>query len=277
MTLAYEKQFVTGPGRDKAATAEHVYQLMEDSDRPVWSASSLAESLDISRPTATDRLKELYQKEWVETLDVGNTTAYYTTELNPVEKDKQSLTREFEDKFVGLPTKPWTAVHPNDGPAEAGDKVQIRVEGTPGHWSQVMTHAWPNRREELIYEETSNNETQALISGELYAKPTVPIEHENYPADYDLELNIGAEYKEVDDRQILIAAGVENYLIKPCNDAVFLKNVSVDWMSPRGHGQELDTVEITEEMLEDVEEWKQENINEADSTDHLGGDDEDEQ
>jgi hypothetical protein len=58
---------------------------------------------------------------------------------------------------------------------------------------------------------------------------------------------------------------------------VFLKNVSVDWMSPKGHGQELDTVEITEEMLEEVEERRQEMTNEADSADRLGGDDEDEQ
>ncbi|MFB6201059.1 MAG: winged helix-turn-helix domain-containing protein, partial [Halorhabdus sp.] len=244
MTMASENQYMTGPGRDKAATAEQVHQLMEDSDRPVWSASSLAEYLDISRPTATDRLKELHQKEWVKAIDVGNTTAYYipdTDELDLVEKHKQSLTREFEDKFVGLQTAPWTAVHPNDGPAEAGDKIQIRVEGTPGNWRQVMTNTWDNRRAELIYEETTADETQALISGELYAKPTTPIEHTDYPDDYDLEQNIGAEVMETEKGSALLATGVKSYLIRPRNDAVFLKDVSVDWMSPKGHGQELET------------------------------------
>jgi hypothetical protein len=280
MTMAHKSEYMPSAGRDKAVTAEQIFEMMKDSDRPAWSAKDIGDFYDVTKPTAKDRLKELEEHGWVESVQVSNVTAYYVPEsddLNLVERHKQSLVHEFTDKFVGLSTAPWTAVHPNDGPAEAGDKVQIRVEGEPGNWGQFTTHAWPNRREELIYEETSNNETQALISGELYAKPTTPIEHTYYPDDYDLELNIGAEYKEVDDRQILIAAGVKNHLIKPCNDAVFLKNVSVDWMSPMGHGQELDTVEITEEMLEDVEEWRQENIDEEDSADRLGGDDEDEQ
>jgi hypothetical protein len=116
-----------------------------------------------------------------------------------------------------------------------------------------MTHTWDRHREELIYEETSNDETQALISGELYARPTTPIEHTNYPDDYDLELNIGAEFKGEPPKQALIATGVKNYLIRPCNDAVFLKNISVDWISPEGHGQELQTFEITDEMIDSEE------------------------
>jgi hypothetical protein len=275
MTMAYESDYMPSAGRDKAVTAEQIFEMMKGSDRPAWSAKDVGDYYDVSTPTAKDRLKELDEHGWVETVQVSNVTGYFVPEsdnLDLVERHKQSLVHEFTDKFVGLPTAPWTAVHPNDGPAEAGDKVQIRVEGTPDHWRQLMTHAWPNRREKLIYEETTSGETQALISGELYAKPTVPIEHENYPPDYDLELNIGAEYKEVDDRQILIAAGVKNYLVKPCDDAVFLKNVSVDWMSPKGHGQELETVNISdqsfEEMVEEVEEWREENIEERNEYKH---------
>lgn len=275
-------------GPEKAATPQEILGHMEVSDRPVWTASSLAEELDVSRPTIQDRLEEVEEDPRVRTMQVGNTKAYYVSEEGPrpiEEQHRDSIIDEFTDKFVGLSTEPWTAVHPNDGPAEAGDKVQIRVEGVPGRWRQQMTHTWDSRREELIYEETSDDETQALISGELYAKPTTPIEHTDYPDDYDLELNIGGEYQEVEGRSqpILIAAGVKNYLIKPCNDAVFLKNVSVDWMSPKEHGQELETVDFSdhsfEEMLEDVEEWRQENLDDTDDFPHdrLGGEDGDEQ
>lgn len=285
--MAPETDTVTRPGPNQKITDEQFVAVLKSGTRPVWTASNLADHFDITRQTAYERLEELEESiKDIVSIKVGNSTAYYIPGVSsgrpvPVddlaEQHKQSLIQEFTDKFVGLPTAPWTAVHPNDGPAEAGDKVQLRVEGVPGRWGHSMTHTWENRREELIYEETAEDETQALVSGELYAKPTVPIEHENYPDDYDLELNIGAEYKEVDDRQILIAAGVKNYLIKPCDDAVFLKNVSVDWMSPKGHGQEIETVEITTEMLEDVEAWREEHIDEVDPADRLGGDDENEQ
>jgi hypothetical protein len=232
---------------------------MENYDRPVWTASSIADELNVSRPPVQDRLKNVEQDPRVKTIQVGNTKAYYLSDEDPrpiEEQHRDSIIEEFTDKFVGLPTAPWTAVHPNDGPAEAGDKVQIRVEGVPGRWRQQMTHTWDSRREELIYEETSDDETQALISGKMYARPT-PIEHTDYPDDYDLELNIGAEIVENDGSSALIAAGVKNYLIRPCNDAVFLKDVSVDWMSPKGHGQELETYSLlpdrgfVEQMLDE--------------------------
>lgn len=256
-------------GPDKKATVEQILQLMENYDWPVWTASSIADELNVSRPPVQDRLKDVEEDPRVKTMQVGNTKAYYLSDEDPrpiEEQHKDSIIEEFTDKFVGLQTAPWTAVHPNDGPAEAGDKVQIRVEGVPGRWGQLTTHTWETRRQELIYEETSADETQALITGELYAKPTVPIEHTGYPDDYDLELNIGGEYKEVEGRSrpILIVPGVKNYLVKPCDDAVFLKNVSVDWMSPKGHGQELETVDLSDqsfdEVLEDVEEWREGNI-----------------
>lgn len=280
MTMAHKSEYMPSAGRDKAVTAEQIFEMMEGADRPAWSAKDVGDFYDVSTPTAKDRLEELDEHGWVETVQVSNVTAYFVPEsdnLGLVERHKQSLVYEFTDKFVGLPSAPWTAVHPNDGPAEAGDKIQIQVEGTPDHWRQFLTHAWPNRREKLIYEETTSDETQALISGELYARPTTPIEHTDYPDDYELELNIGGEYKEVDGRRILIAAGVKNHLIKPCDDAVFLKNVSVDWMSPKGHGQEMgtgETVELTMDMLEDVEEWREENLDDPDDfpDDHLGGD-----
>jgi hypothetical protein len=247
-------------GPEKEATPQEILGHMKSYDRPVWTASSLADELGVSRPTIGDRLEEVEEDPCVRTMQVGNTKAYYVSEEDPrplEEQHKDSIIGEFTDKFVGLPTAPWTAVHPNDGPAEAGDKVQIRVEGVPGRWRQQMIYTWDRRREELIYEETTSGETQALIKGELYAKPTTPIEHTDYPDDYDLELNIGGEYQEVEGRSrpILLVAGVKNYLVNPCDNAVFLKNVSVDWMSPKRHGreQEVGTYEVTKEMIERAE------------------------
>jgi len=266
MPLAHDNSDMTSPGRDKSVTADRVFRQIHESQRPVSTAPQLAEDLDVARPTIKKRLEEIDDPR-LETIDIGGAEAYYVTDLQnlPVEEHhKRSIVEKFTDKFVGLPTAPWTAVHPNDGPAEAGDKIQIRVGGIPGRWREMGTHSWERRREKLIYEETTLNETQALISGELYAKPTVPIEHVHYLDDYDLELNIGARYEEVESdgrkRQILIATGVKNYLIYPCDDAVFLQNVSVDWMSPKGHGQELEThtfstAEMEELLDEDEDDW----------------------
>jgi len=93
-------------------------------------------------------------------------------------------------------------------------------------------------------------ETQALISGELYSKPTVPIEHSGYPDDYDLEGKTGADTRRVGDhsREVLVATGFKNYLLKPCNDAVFLKDVTVDWISPKGEPADLEEEFSTEDL-----------------------------
>lgn len=250
--MAAKNESMTGRGPDQAATAEEVLQIIEGTERPVWSASTLAEYIDVSRPTATSRLKELKEEhEAVQTVKVGNTTVYFTSDsdnLTIAEEHERSLLKWLEDRFVGLETAPWTAINPADGPAEAGDKIQLQVHGSPGNWGVFWKRHWENKREQLDHEETSDDETQALVSGELYAKPTTPIEHIEYPADYDLELNIGARTKETENGTITIATGVKNHLIRPCNDAVFLTDVSVDWLSPKGEGQELevygfDTVE----------------------------------
>lgn len=228
---------MTKPGPEKAATTEQVYDLMEESSRPVWTAKDVADHFNVSRPTSTDRLKELEGGGWLETIEVGNATAYFIPgeeSLSLEERHEQSIIREFRDKFVGLLAAPWTAVHPRDGALKAGDKVQFFVEGAPGRWRRVATNSWENRRDELDEGETLADETQALISGELYGKPTTPIEHRDYPDDYDLEQEIGVEV--IEKGSSLLASGPKNYLIRPHNDAVFLENVTVDWMSPKEDG-----------------------------------------
>jgi hypothetical protein len=47
---------------------------------------------------------------------------------------------------------------------------------------------------------------------------------------------------------VLVATGFKNYLLKPCNDAVFLKNVRVDWISPKGEPADLEEELSTEDL-----------------------------
>jgi len=119
--------------------------------------------------------------------------------------------------------------------------------------------------------------TQALISGELYEKPTVPIEHTDYPDDYDLELNIGVKDIEKDGTTAFVVAGMKNYLVRPCNDAVFLKDVSVDWISPKGDGQEIESWsfdasgdEVESEIIEEATERAKEFVDEYEGGEEPG-------
>lgn len=252
----------------QSVTDEEIMSLLKSGLRPVWTNSSLAEELNITRQTANRRLKQLEKdSEEVISIQVGRTSAYYVPGVENLqpgdtieERHKNNLIHEFTDRFVGLATKPWTAVNPNDGPATGGDKIQIQVDGTPARWNTVLTRTWEDRRDELLPEELAEDETQALVSGELYERATTPIEHENYPPDYDIELNIGIKELFTENGTALAAVGPKNYLIRPCNDAVFLKDVSVDFISPKGEGKEIPHTEITRELLEEVEEWRQEQI-----------------
>lgn len=235
-------------GRNVELTGDRVLEIMRNADRPVWTASKLAERAGVARSTATKRLKNLAEAEEVETIQVGNATAYYIVGIKtqPVgageEPIKRDIRRSFEDEFVGDFSSP-SQVSTFDGVATAGDKIQILVEGSPGEWE---------RRKELSNNRTDQEEVQALISGELYEKATVPIEHADYPPDWDLELNIGPHIEETKKGSALIATGVKNHLIRPCDNALFLENVEVDWICPVGEGQEL--IDIGEPLAHTDEE-----------------------
>lgn len=141
------------------------------------------------------------------------------------------------DRFVGLHTAPWTAIHPNDGAATGGDRVQLTIRGEPGQWSIFRTRKYENRRDELDDGELLARDTQALVTGELCERPTVPIKHLEWPDDYDLELNLGTRFKTVTndeghERDILVASGVKNYELQACDDAVFFTPDTIDWLSP---------------------------------------------
>lgn len=250
--MASNIESVAAPGRNRKVTDERILEILRSRDRPGWTAKALADYVDVSRQTAYNRLEKLTEKnDDVATMKAGRTTVYYsdvaTTGSNqdpdaPLEeRHKQSLIVEFEDRFVGLQAAPWTAIHPEDGSAEEGDKIQLHVEGQPGDWRVLEKHRWENSRENFIYEETSEDVTQALISGELYSKPTVPIEHAKYPDDYDIESEIGVEPIKSENQSAFLAFGPKNYLVRPCNDAVFLKGVHVDAISLKNHRSNVDT------------------------------------
>lgn len=256
----------------QSVTDEQLFDTLASGDRPVWTSTAIAERHGITRQTANTRLSELESEyDEVVSIDVGRAAAYYvphTETLPPGETLKErhelSIIRHYEDKFVGLPSEPWTAVHPDDGPATGGDKVQLQVEGTPSDWNHTIVRTWDNRRRGgLQFDETAETDTQALISGTLYEKPTAPIKHVEIPDDYDLEGNTGAKYKEFEghSRRVLIATGAKNWLLRPSNDAVFLTDVSVDWISIRGEVSDLrggdsdapgisDDIDLAEEIEE---------------------------
>lgn len=231
--------------KDKADTREKVFEVVSRAT-PGTSAPDVADEIGVTDPTARSHLKGLVEDGEVDAAEFGNTTVYFTeTEIlpgpdevdetigfAPDEREMAADTRlgwqlrgvvnEFTDRFVGLDREPWTAIHPNDGPATAGDRIQIHVEGLPENWGVVLEQVPEEEAREYLTEpEVVRGEVSVLLSGTLYAKPTTPIEHHSIPEDYDLE-----------GRQNL-----SPWLFEPCNEAVFLEDVEVDWISPIGYPQ----------------------------------------
>jgi len=263
----------------RSVTDEEIVGLIKSGRRPVWTSSSVAEEFDITRQTAHARLKQLEDESTeVMSMNVGQATAYYVTGIevlpgdNIKEQHRHSIIQSYSDRFVGLESEPWTAIHPNDGPAEGGDKIQLFVEGVPGEWNHKNQYLWENRREELQDAEISNRRTQALVSGKLYEKPTTLIEHIDYSPygpDWDLEKHIGINKIETEMGTALLATGVKRHWIQPWNDAVFLTDVEVDWISPQGEGQELPVWgfdasgdEVENELIEEAKETAVEDLEE---------------
>lgn len=266
-----QKPNTMGKGRPPAVTGEEIEKHLETASKPLWTAQGLADEFDVAVATIRRRIEDLLDRGRIEEFEFPSLNAYYVPgrelgkDLDTETAHRRDLVDHFTDKWVGLRSAPWTAIHPRDGPAEAGDKIQISVVGEPGQWSEFTRRHWSERFESLEEEEKAAFETQALVSGTLYAKPTTPIEHIDYPDDYELEDKIGARWvdREGDKPQLLVAGGPKDYLIDPCDDAVFLEDVSVDEISPVGEGYEQEVVNEDvdlEEQLEQVEEWREENI-----------------
>lgn len=215
---------------------------------PAASASEIAEEVGLSKVAVRKHLTELKERPNVQSREIGQVPVYWTeTEIDlTFEQDEPNVEIGFvvgedevgdkvqsqidnvaewaEDKFVGLQTAPETAIHPNDGPTEPGDEIQLHVTGIPGHWNDFGSRSRAeNGRDQLAYEECSSSEADVLLTGTVYSKPTVPIEHTPYPDDYDLEER----------------AQLSPWLFEPVNDAAFLKDVSVDWISPLEYPREV--------------------------------------
>lgn len=222
------------PGPPSKLTVEEAVGILRDADRPVWSAKQLAERADVSRPTAGDRLQEAVDRGKIATIKIGNGTGYYLPgkEMKRFEEGDsavgEGLRAFWTDRFVGDQREPSTVQTMERETLTAGDRVKFLVMGWPGDWGMVQAVAvdesvWP-------IDPPPPEGYTGTITGELYAKPTVPIEHIQYPDDYDLELNVGGEYTELQgrDHTVLMAGGVRNYWIRPCNDALFLSDVQVE-------------------------------------------------
>lgn len=236
-------------GRNPGIRESDIYEIMKTRNRPVWTAKDIGDVGGVSRVTASKRLKEMADDGNLETIEIGNATVYYLAgiEMKPTGDNdliKQSLRQEFENKFIGLVSEPWETGA--DKPVEPGDRVQIQVDGEPGRWSTLFTRHYDNRRKELHYEETIESDTQALISGEVYEKPTTPIEHTDYPDDYDLEQKIGAEIVGDPPHQGILATGFKNYLIRPANAAKFIRDIEIEWVSPGDDDAEREPVALVE-------------------------------
>lgn len=264
----------------RSVTDEEIVDLLKSDRRPVWTNSTIADELDITRQTANYRLKELEEKsDEIISIDVGQATAYYVPGIKPLpvtgntkEYHRQSIIRWATDLFVGDRGEPWQ-IRTGEENLTAGDTVQIVVVGTPGNWEKSTIFSplpGDQAREEPPSGAISEIRTQALVSGELYGKPTVPIEHVDYPDDWDLKGQLGTEYVGDPPNQPLLAGGPKRHLLRAANNAVHLKNPSVDWISVQGESPDdsLPTIESEEvltheEMEEAVEEWRSENLDES--------------
>jgi hypothetical protein len=246
---------------------------METADRALWTASVLSDEFDVSANTARGKVRDLVSRGKVRAEDLGKYTAYYlpqSLEHDTVDTETRhthDLVDHFTDRFVGLETAPWTAIHPSDGATKPGDRIQLRVVGRPGEWSVFGRAHWSGRKEALEEGNKADFETQALISGTLVARPTVPIEHLDYADDYELEQKTGVRWVKRDDGTpaSLVADGPQNYLLDPCDDAAFLTDVSVTDISPEGEGYDAEIVgegDSPDGVSEAVEQWREENLTE---------------
>lgn len=268
-----QKPNTMGKGRPPAVTGEEIAKHLETASKPLWAAQGLADEFDVAVQTIRRRLDELLERGRIEEFEFPSLKAYYVPgrelgkELDTETSHRKDLVDHFSEKFAGIETAPWTALHPNDGMAVAGDKLQLEVVGKPGDWSVLKRREWEDRREALEEGDKADFETQALVSAELYASPTTPIEHVSYSPDIELEEKIGARWIKNEDGTpgTLVASGPRNYLIDPCDDAVFFGEVSVDDISPKGEGYDADVREGDEEVdlgetIEKVQQWREENI-----------------
>lgn len=245
--MAPDTQSMTGRGRREKVTDSQIIELLRNDDRPGWSATALAENFDVTRQTAHTRLKDLVEEvEDIRKMEVGTALLYYSTfdtggyapsPENPAEeRNKQKLVHYLDGQFVGSLDAPWTPTPFQTDPAKAGDHIQFLIEMHSDSVEIRESYTEENRLNELPNRKKVEDSVQALAFGELYEKPTTPIEHMSYADDYDLEA----------------LAEREPQLFSPCNGAVFLTGVRIDDLSPEGEGPERPGLNLMEDAANEA-------------------------
>jgi len=126
-----------GRGRDKKLTKEDVLAILNSNDRPVWTASQIAERTDVSKTTVKNRLQEMSEIEGVNSVKVGNAVAYYATErwkgedveISTGERISTAATDYWEGRFLGDIRDMSVVRSYDDKELSRGDKIQLLVAG----------------------------------------------------------------------------------------------------------------------------------------------------
>ncbi|MDY6776372.1 MAG: HTH domain-containing protein [Halobacteria archaeon] len=253
-------------GRDRELTKEEVLTLMKSGSRPVWTASQIAEHTGVSKTTAKNRLKELSKGEKIDSVKVSNATAYYVVgietepnqELSDEERARRLVKEYWEGRLVGG-VKDMSCVYTHDGEKlTSGDKAYLVVYGGDfkmTHRLNVISYEEEDldkvppegeftdrqiKRNDLFGDISSaevgigdyKNASHALLTAELGSKFAVPLVEEKLGRFFSGILDFPKETKwkfkdEEKNVSYLTVAGTGAYLLRPWEDAVFLKNVEV--------------------------------------------------
>ncbi|WP_420841101.1 DUF7342 family protein [Halorutilus salinus] len=249
-------------GRDRELTKEDVLDILRSGTRPVYTAAQVAERTDVSKTTAKNRLQELAETDMVDSIKVSNATAYYVVGIKTVpnveskeEHVRNSVKNYWEGRFVGGVKDMSVVPTHDDEDVSAGDTVQLVVTGGGPSMKTVVglssgdeydeipsagTFSREQREENeyggevatVEFDTESFDSTTALLSAELgerFAVPIVEKELGNFdtPAPGLEDSNTEWKFEVVDDVPRLHVAGVGAYLLRPCENAVYIKNVDV--------------------------------------------------
>jgi len=280
--------------------------MLASGTRPVWTAAQIAEQTEVSKTTAKNRLKELVETDEVDSVKVSNATAYYVVgtetqpnrELTENERTRELIKDYWEGRLVGGLKDP-SVVRTHDGEElTSGDMIQMVVTGTsPGMKTVVGVFSAEDgfdevpsdgafseeqqKKNEYAGEETTAelgmddfNSRKALISAELGGRFAVPLA-ERELGNFDThapnleDSNTEWKFETEDGVQRLLVAGVGAYLLRPCENAVHLKNVEVVDLTDGDDGgdDEASIVDDTEMEIDVSDETRSEAVNFEDTVD----------
>jgi DNA-binding Lrp family transcriptional regulator len=290
---------------NRKLTKDGALDILSSGKRPVWTVIQFAEEADVSRTTAKRRLRELEDTEHVDTIKVSNATAYYAVgvetqpnlDLSEKEEVRRAVQSYWNDRYVGEMTEPSVIETSKGEKLTAGDKAQFVVSGSdPRMSNRQAVLSYDDRIEELpsdrseLEKKTNTDEEHdlmefmdivseeyddhyALLTGELEGKFTVPIT-EGGIASVDtrfpsLQKGTRWEFERRDGVPHLAVAGTGAYLLRPCENAVFLHNVEVDDLNLAGEKEtddddedllgevDIDTEDLDEDVAGSYEEFEQ--------------------